>query len=412
MTVRNNSTRYSRRVRLKLMPMHPARALAPALALVLGLASPAAPASPADDLAHWPPGDAPAVIGRKLAERYVAMPHGNFHPKTPPRFIIYPETCAWYGSLTFARVTHNHALTDALIRRFQPLFGPEAHLIPKPVNVDETVFAAVPLQIYLETHDPRYLAIGQRMVDAQWTVPRDFPQVLARMSPADQAIHAAAAKAGLSWQTRLWVDDMYMITIAQTQAYRATHDPKYVDRAAREVVYYLDRLQQPNGLFYHAPDVPFFWGRGNGWFAAGMAELLRSLPEDHPLRPRILAGYRKMMAGLLRYQDSEGRWHQLVDDPNAWPESSCTGMFAFALITGVKYGWLDGATYGPAARKAWLGLVSFITPDGLVRDVCEGTNKKDDRQYYLDRGRVTGDLHGQAPVLWTATALLRHSRSE
>jgi hypothetical protein len=31
---------------------------------------------------------------------------------------------------------------------------------------------------------------------------------------------------------------------------------------------YLDRLQQTNGLFFHAPDSPFYWSRGNGWVAA------------------------------------------------------------------------------------------------------------------------------------------------
>jgi hypothetical protein len=39
--------------------------------------------------------------------------------------------------------------------------------------------------------------------------------------------------------------------------------------------------------------------------------------------------------------------------------------------------------------------------------VCAGTNKGTTIQYYLDRPRNTGDLHGQAPVLWTASALLR-----
>jgi rhamnogalacturonyl hydrolase YesR len=58
---------------------------------------------------------------------------------------------------------------------------------------------------------------------------------------------------------------MYMITTVQLKAYRATGDAKYIDRAAVEMTTYLDKLQQSNGLFYHAPDVPFFWGRGNGW---------------------------------------------------------------------------------------------------------------------------------------------------
>jgi len=82
-------------------------------------------------------------------------------------------------------------------------------------------------------------------------------------------------------------------------------------------------------------------------------------------------------------------------------------MFTYAFITGVKNGWLDDATYGPAARKAWLTLVTYIDDKGDIKEVCQGTNKKNDRQYYLDRERFTGDMHGQAPGLWCATELLR-----
>ena len=82
-------------------------------------------------------------------------------------------------------------------------------------------------------------------------------------------------------------------------------------------------------------------------------------------------------------------------------------MFAFAFITGAKSGWLDKDDYGPAARKAWIALTGYLEPNGDIREVCMGTNKKNDRQYYLDRPRLTGDMHGQAPVLWCASALLR-----
>jgi rhamnogalacturonyl hydrolase YesR len=82
-------------------------------------------------------------------------------------------------------------------------------------------------------------------------------------------------------------------------------------------------------------------------------------------------------------------------------------MFAFAIVTGVQNGWLDERTYGPAARKAWLGLVKYIDAAGAISSVCAGTSKGPTVQYYLDRPRNVGDLHGQAPVLWTASALLR-----
>jgi hypothetical protein len=243
----------------------------------------------------------------------------------------------------------------------------------------------VPLEIAIQTKDKKYLDYGLSFADRQWVDPQPD---------------------GLSHETRYWIDDMYMLTILQLQAYRATGDKKYLDRDANEMVAYLDKLQQPNGLFYHAPDVPFFWGRGDGWVAAGMTEMLRTLPADHPQRARIMAGYKLMMAALLKYQGADGMWRQLIDHDEAWEESSSSGMFTFALITGVKNGWLDAATYGPAARKAWIAVTGFIDQNNDVTNICEGTNKLNSLDYYLMRKRRTGDFHGQEPVLWAASELL------
>ena len=334
----------------------------------------------------WPAGTSPKEVGEKVTKRFLELPHRLTTNQAEQPYIDYPESVAWYGALTFADLAREKDLTSQLINRFGPLFGDNAKLIPVPKHVDLTVFGAVPLQIYIETKQPKYLDLGKAMADKQWADPTP-----------DR----------LTSQTRFWIDDMYMITLVEVQAYRATGDSQYLDRAALEMSAYLDKLQQPNGLFYHAPDVPFFWGRGNGWVAAGMAELLRSLPKNHPGRARILDGYRKMMASLLKYQAGNGMWRQLIDHPESWPETSSTGMFTFAVVTGVKNGWLDKNSYAPAARKAWLALVNYIEPNGDIREVCEGTGKRNDYQYYIDRQRITGDLHGEAPLLWTASAFLR-----
>lgn len=365
--------------------------------------SPAAPSG----FDSWPKGQSPREIGKRVAERFVATPHTNFGRTTPPKSITYPETCTWYGALTFAQLSKDEALRKKLIARFEPLFGPEAHLIPTADHVDPSVFGAVPLELYIQTRDPRYLPIGKNIADRQWAPATK--ERLESLPPEERQIVEEAVKGGLSQQTRFWIDDMYMITALQAQMFRATGERAYIDRAGREMAVYLDKLQQPNGLFYHAPDVPFFWGRGNGWMAAGTAELLRSLPEDHPNRARIMAGYKKMMATLLQHQDENGMWRQLIDRPESWPESSCTGMFTFAMVSGVKQGWLDAKTYAPAARKGWLGVIQYLNEDADVREVCEGTNKKNDYQYYIDRKRNVGDLHGQAPLLWCASAFLRQS---
>jgi rhamnogalacturonyl hydrolase YesR len=352
----------------------------------------------AHDFGPWPAGSSPQEIGQRIAANFVAKPHSNFNRPGPPNRITYPEACTWFGALQFASVTKNESLRDQLAARFEPLFREEKKLLPIPDHVDHTMFACVPLELYLQTKDMRYLALGEWMAVKQWGEP--FGE---RAKPESWHYY----QRGLTWQTRLWIDDMFMITVAQAQAWRATGQRHYIDRAAKEMVVYLDELQRPNGLFYHAPDVPFFWGRGDGWMAAGMSLLLRELPADNPDRPRIMEGYQKMMAALLSHQDASGMWRQLIDDPASWPETSSSAMFTFAFITGVKEGWLDAATYGPAAKKGWLALLTYLEPNADLREVCEGTNKKNDRQYYLDRRRNVGDFHGQAPMLWCAAALLR-----
>jgi unsaturated rhamnogalacturonyl hydrolase len=331
---------------------------------------------------NWPAGVSPQEVGKRVAEHFVSSPHQY------TATIHYSEVATWYGALTFASLTHDDALRGELIHKFEPLMpgGGEADRIPVRHHVDDSIFGVVPLEIAIETKDPKYLATGKAWADRQWENP--LPD-------------------GLSAETRFWIDDMYMLTLLQLEAYRATADRKYLDRDALEMAAYLEKLQQPNGLFFHAPDVPFYWGRGDGWVAAGMAEMLRDLPQDHPQRKRIMEGYRAMMSALLKYQGKDGMWRQLIDHDEAWPESSSSAMFTFALITGVKNGWLDAATYGPSARKAWIAVVGYIDQNQDITNVCEGTGKLNSYDYYLARKRRTGDFHGQAPILWAASALLR-----
>lgn len=139
--------------------------------------------------------------------------------------------------------------------------------------------------------------------------------------------------------------------------------------------------------------------------AVGMAEMLRLMPKDSELRPRIEEAYHLMMQTLLRYQDSDGMWHQIIDNPDTWKETSCTAMFTYAFIVGVKNGWLDKKVYGEAARKGYLRLLSYLDENYELRNVCEGTGAKNDLNWYQKRRRLTGDLHGQAALIWCCQAL-------
>jgi unsaturated rhamnogalacturonyl hydrolase len=66
---------------------------------------------------------------------------------------------------------------------------------------------------------------------------------------------------------------------------------------------------------------------------------------------------------------------------------------------------VDARIYG--GKSDIKRLNGYIDQNQNITSVCEGTGKKNDYEYYMERKRITGDFHGQAPVLWAASALLR-----
>lgn len=317
------------------------------------------------------------VVDNLLGRDYMLYREGNG--------LHYAEACAGLGALRIADDIKDQETIDKLVKRYSGFLNEEDVLIDRVQHVDHNVMGIVPLEIFLVTGKEEYKKAGMWFADAQW----------------DQEIEG-----GLTSQTRWWIDDMYMIGSLQMQAYRATGDVKYADRAARQIHAYIDKLQQPNGLFFHGPKFPHHWGRGNGWVASSMSEILKELPKDNPHREAIEKSYKKMMEALLKYQSDNGMWRQLIDNQYSWTETSCTAMFAYAMAVGVNRGILDADIYGPAVAKAWEAMCWHVNRDGNIRDVCAGTGQTDDAEFYLNRPRITGDFHGQAPFLWLAAELL------
>ena len=368
-------------------------------------------------------GTDPATISRRVTDQFLTTRPENYRPAGYhgnegygwDRIVQYSVVSLWMNAIECAQMTGDEYRMKRLVRLFDDFLpgGAKHKVCSRPRHVDDAIFGSLPLEIYIANgrDGKAYLDMGLMYADTQWCEPCEA-SFKERESASPRVQREYYAK-GLSVQTRLWIDDMYMITALQSQAYRATGERKYIERAAAEMVFYLDKLQLKDGpakgLFYHAPDVKYVWARGDGWMAAGMALLLDLLPEDSPHRARIMAGYRQMMETLLKYQRDDGLWCQIVDMPDDnrnWGESSSTAMFAYAFMTGVRRGWLDGAKYGPAARRAYLALCGRMDKWGNVAGTCIGTSKRNNLEYYFKRKQVNGDPHAQAPMLWMAMTLL------
>jgi len=261
----------------------------------------------------------PEYIGKKITEDLLSRPDFAIANYENTLSVHYAEACAGFGATRLAGLLKDSISLDKLSQRYMKVITDS---IPNSQNhVDANVYGILPLELYMQTGNDIFFRQGIELADSQWENP---------------------LPGGLTNQTRFWIDDIWMIGSLQVQAYRATKKNSYLERAALEIEAYLKRLQQPNGLFYHGENAPFFWGRGNGWVAAGLAELLSELPEENPHYAAILEGYKKMMDALVRFQADDGMWRQLIDNDTAWKETSSTAMFGYALSIGVKKGYLKG----------------------------------------------------------------------
>src|SRR2546423_10943330 len=134
-------------------------------ALLLTAASAAAQSNYFGD---WPAGTSPREVGKRVAENFAAR-RFEFETNAQRKYVIYPEVCAWYGSLTVAQLTKDEDLRQRLIRKFDPLLTPEgSKRISQEAHVDYRVFGVVPFEIYMQTGDRKFLDLGRGLADAQW----------------------------------------------------------------------------------------------------------------------------------------------------------------------------------------------------------------------------------------------------
>ena len=203
-------------------------------------------------------------------------------------------------------------------------------------------------------------------------------------------------------------DSVFMDFSILAKAGKITGEKKYSDMAARHLAFMQKLVLRPDGLFRHSPLTDAAWGRGNAFPAIGFALALADLPKDHPEFSRILQTYQRYMATLAKYQDEDGLWRQVVDHPGAYPEFTCTAMIGFAMLRGIRNGWLDPRTYQPLVDKAWQAVLTRSGPDGVFLDVSESTNKQPSFDAYLHRAAILGrDDRAGAMALMFATDMMK-----
>ena len=100
------------------------------------------------------------------------------------------------------------------------------------------------------------------------------------------------------------------------------------------------------------------------------AELLPLLNGD--ARTTLTAEFEALALGLAHLQGESGLWRTILDDPEAYPESSASAMylFAFAKARKEKLLALSGDT---VIDRAFAGLADCVDEEGKFIKTSEGT---------------------------------------
>jgi rhamnogalacturonyl hydrolase YesR len=212
----------------------------------------------------------------------------------------------------------------------------------------------------------------------------------------------------------VWLDDLYMGVPCFAQMALLTGDQRYFDDAAKQVLQFHSRMfVAQKGLYMHgwvqemSPHPTFHWGRANGWAFMATAELLTVLPKDHPQRTQLLNIYRAHAAGLRRVQAPSGLWHQLLDRPDSYEETSSSAMFVFALTRGINKGWISRPTWAPIVLRGWNGLTTKVNSTGQVEGTCIATGLGWDDTFYLNRPTDVNAAHGYGPIFLAGSEIIR-----
>ena len=178
-----------------------------------------------------------------------------------------------------------------------------------------------------------------------------------------------------------WADALYMVMPVMTKMYKLTGDQKYLDKLYENLLYTDSIMLDPEtGLYFRdgkyvwpkhksANGKKDFWARGDGWVLAGLAKVLRDMPESYVRQPFFVDKYTRLARAVASLQQKEGYWTRSMADTDhaPGPETSGTAFFTYGLLWGVNNGYLSKKEFAPVIDRAWRYLTeTALQPSGRV----------------------------------------------
>ena len=244
---------------------------------------------------------------------------------------------------------------------------------------------------------PRHVLFGdwqicfQTYIDLYWVAMGEYVPQTGGAKPAmpgNPSKYVARAKEVMGYEAYSkandywwWADALYMVMPVMTKMYKLTGDSRYLDKLYENICYSDSiMLDGETGLYFRdgkyiypkhktANGKKDFWARGDGWVLAGLAKVLKDMPQGYAHRQFFVDKYVKLARSVASLQQKEGYWTRSMMDPlqAPGPETSGTAFFTYGILWGVNNGYLSKKEFAPVIKKAWKYLSkTALQPDGKV----------------------------------------------
>jgi unsaturated rhamnogalacturonyl hydrolase len=212
---------------------------------------------------------------------------------------------------------------------------------------------------------------------------------------------------------QVWIDTLFMAGIVLADSYRLFDREDTKAEALVQFERHQACLQDSeSGLFRHLYEVSSdshmagaFWGRGNGWMAASLVDMVRAIGADTPGAAPIVESFQKQMAGARAVQEPDGSFHTILDDPSTYREMSVTAAMGYGALAGVKLNLLD-QSFIDVGERALEVVVGNIAENGVVQNVSGGTSGFIAYEDY-NQIPISPRLYGQALAVLLMTEYLK-----
>lgn len=153
-----------------------------------------------------------------------------------------------------------------------------------------------------------------------------------------------------------------------------------------------------------------FWGRGIGWLAMSMADVIEIFP-DGPGKERLKGILIQLLDGMLEWQDdASGMWFNVVTQGENLPgnrtETSVTAMMAYTLVKVWNDGYAPGDHYLEKGLKAFHAVIRDKTEirngEIHIRDIYLKSGIGETDEYYCKDYYRTDEAKGAAALIMAA----------